>query len=97
MCWQYWSALRAEKKKSPSFTIALHAFESRCEEIILRLNHETRLWGWLVKNWFWNLNTSGFGKPEEKIWRTESNTLPTQRATILVSTFCPLKQTSAKD
>jgi len=33
-------------------------------------------------------------KPEEKIWRTELNTLPTQKATIWVLTFCLLKQTS---
>src|ERR1017187_8610944 len=97
MCWQYWSVRRTGKKKSPDFTTALRAFGNRCEEIILRLNRAIRLWGWPGKNWFWNLNTSGYGKLEEKIWRIESNTLPTQKATILVLIFCLLKQTNGKD
>ncbi len=67
MCYQYWSILRAEKKIDSNFTTALRAFASQCEEIIWKSNPEIRLWVWLEKNWFWNLNTSGSGKPEEKI------------------------------
>src|SRR6267378_6174982 len=97
MCYQFWSVPHAAKKTNPSYMTALHAFVSRCEEIILRLNREIRHWDWLEKNWFWILNTNAFGKPEEKIWRIELNTLQTQKATFLVLIFCLLKQTSVKN